>query len=68
MKAINHSEFVPMELNLATNKWARKATNALYNLKLGMAKVIRLAHQEPSFRERHLLEQDLGPEIRRMTW
>lgn len=68
MKTIDHSGFAPVTLNLAIDKWIRKAGKALYTLKNGMGEAARLAHREPGFRERHLLDQDLGPEIRRTWW
>lgn len=68
MKTIDHSGFAPVTLNLAIDKWIRKAGKALNALKNNMGKVARLAHREPGFCEQHLLDQNLGPAIRRIWW
>ncbi len=68
MKAIDHIGFVPTNVNLTIDKWIHKADDALYSLKNGMRKLAWLAHREPDFCERHVLDQNLGPAIRRMSW
>jgi hypothetical protein len=68
MKAIHHSEFARTDLSLATSKWTTRAASALHGLKVRLASLARLNHRTPSFREQHLLDRDLGAEIRRASW
>lgn len=68
MKAINHSEIAPLDLSPTTGHWITRAAKALHDLKVGLVSLARLDHRTPSFRERHLLDRDLGPEIRRSSW
>ena len=68
MKAIDYNEIAPLSPNLTIDKWARKAGDALHTIKRVAGKMARLAHNEPNYRERHLLDQNVGPEIRRTWW
>lgn len=67
MKAIEHSEFAPTT-DLGMDEWARGARKALKGLRNSLRMLTWLMHREPGFRERHLLDGDLGAEIRRSTW
>jgi hypothetical protein len=68
MKAIDHSGFTATNLTLDIDTWARKVGDALRNFGTILAQAARPAHREPSFRERHLLDRNLGPAIRRSQW
>ncbi len=67
MRAIDRGGFAPKNLDLTIDIWTRKAYNALYSIKIYMGNVAWLARREPDLRERHVLDKNLGPEIRR-TW
>lgn len=68
MKAIDYNQITPLNPTPTMDIWSRKAGDALHNIKSVMGKIARLAHREPDFRERHLLDQNLGPAIRRTWW
>ena len=68
MKAIEYSGFAPTGLNLATRKGARKTENFVEVVKNCVWKLRWLVHREPDFREQHILEKNLGPTIRQITW
>lgn len=68
MKAIARRKFTPPNVNQTIDKWTRTAGKTLKSLKVGMKKVAWLAHREPGFCERHLLDENLGPDLRRTRW
>lgn len=68
MKAIDHREIASIYVKPTIELWSRKADDAANSLKNVMRKLAWLGRREPDFCERHLLDQNLGPEIRRMSW
>jgi hypothetical protein len=67
MKAINHGDF-PLTSEARSDEWIHTARKALQGFRSGMRLPAWLARREPGFRECHLLDRNLGPEIRRSTW
>ena len=68
MKTIDHSGFAVSEVSQTIEDLSRKLGETLNNLKSRIREPASPAHVEPGFRERHLLDKNLGPAIRRTWW
>ncbi len=67
MNTIDHKAFAPTTVP-ATDERTRPMRKTLDSIRAGGRMLASLAHREPGFCERHLLDGRLGVEIRRATW
>ena len=67
MKAIEHDGFTPKS-DLGMRVWDQMVKKAVERFRAGGRMLVWITQRDPNFAERHLLDENLGAEIRRSSW